>query len=206
MSQDVIVYIVDDDPDVRNSLRFLLESVQFRTQSFATAHEFLEAYRPTQPGCLLLDVRMPGMSGLDLQTHLSNQHVGIPIIIVTGHGDVPMAVRALKTGAFDFIEKPFNDEVLLNRVQQAVRVDRERLERERSHSEIKNRVAELTPREQEVMRLVVDGKSNKIIADLLGLSPKTVEVHRAHVMDKMKADSLADLVRLSLEARHAAAN
>jgi RNA polymerase sigma factor (sigma-70 family) len=200
MNQEAIVYIVDDDPAVRNSLRWLLESVQFKVRACATAQEFLDGYQTTTPGCLLLDVRMPGMSGLDLQAHLSSEGIGIPIIIITGHADVPMAVRALKMGAFDFIEKPFNDDLLLDRVQQAVRRDCERLGSQRANAEIQQRIAQLTPREQEVMRMVVSGKSNRAIAEVLGLSPKTIEVHRAHVMNKMKVRSLADLVRLNVSA------
>lgn len=205
MNQQPIIYVVDDDPAVRNSLKWLLESVQFEVKALESAQAFLEVYDASSPCCLLLDVRMPGMSGLDLQARLAANQIGIPIIIITGHADVPMAVQALRSGAFDFIEKPFNDDALLARVQLAVRRDIDRLTTARLGADIQNRLARLTPREQEVMKLVVEGNSNKAIAAVLELSPKTIEVHRAHVMEKMEARSLAELVRLSGRAEHLAA-
>jgi FixJ family two-component response regulator len=195
---DATVFVVDDDPAMRESLSFLIGSVGIRVKTFENAHAFLDQYDSEERGCLVLDVRMPGMSGLELQERLSTTGVSLPVVMVTGYGDVPMAVRALKSGALDFIEKPFTDQELLDRVNEALNVDR------RIHRETKKRlnydarVGRLTERELQVMRLVVDGKSNKMIAHELGLSPKTVEVHRARVMDKMEVGSLAQLLRLMI--------
>jgi two-component system response regulator FixJ len=194
------VFVVDDDQAMRNSLKWLIESVGVNVESFASADEFLGRYEPGRPGCLVLDVRMPGMSGLDLQEHLVSRNIRIPAVIITGHGDVPMAVRAMKAGAVDFIEKPFNDEALLDAIRRALATE----ERERSEQfenlEIQARVEHLTPREREVMEMVTDGLSNKEIANALGVSAKTIEAHRARVMEKMQAGSLAELVRMSLAA------
>jgi len=193
---DSTVFVVDDDPAMRESLSFLMGSVGIRVKTFEDAQTFLDQHDSGDRGCLVLDVRMPGMSGLELQEHLIQQDISLPVVMVTGYGDVPMAVRALKSGALDFIEKPFTDQELLDRVNEALHVD-ERLRRlEEKRSLFDARVKRLTERESQVMRLVVDGKSNKLIAHELGLSPKTVEVHRSRVMDKMEAGSLAQLLRL----------
>ncbi len=196
--RDPVVFVVDDDPAMRDSLRWLLESVGLAVRTFATAREFLENYDPEVPGCLVLDVRMPGMSGLDLQQELLNSGMSVPTIVVTGHAEVPLAVRAVKAGALDFIEKPFGDQLLLDRVRQGIELDRERRAARRRWEEAAGRVSQLTVREREVMELVVSGKANREIAAELGLSPKTVEVHRAHVMEKMRVDSLAELIHLAL--------
>jgi two-component system, LuxR family, response regulator FixJ len=200
METDPTVFVVDDDPAMRESLRWLIESVNVGVETYATAQDFLAVYDPDRPGCLVLDVRMPGMGGLDLQAELARREIEIPIIIITGYAEVPTAVRALKAGALDFIEKPFSDQLLLDRIQQAIASDRQARARRFERAALAARVAQLTPREREVMQLVVAGSSNREIAAELGLSVKTVEVHRARVMEKMKVDSLADLVRLVLSA------
>ncbi len=201
MQQKPIVYVVDDDQAVRDSLRWLIESVGLNVETYASAQAFLEAYYPGRAGVLVLDVRMPGMSGLELQNALASQELRLPVIVITGHGDVPMAVRAMKAGALDFIQKPFNDQELLERIHEALERDApirfERAER----AEVVARLAQLTPRELEVMTRVVAGKPNKAIAAELGISKKTVEVHRARIMEKMQAESLADLVRIALLTR-----
>jgi len=192
------VFIVDDDLAVARSLRWLIESVQLKVETFASAQAFLNGYDAAKPGCLVLDVRMPGMSGIELQERLTAQRIRVPIIFITGHGDVQMAVRAVQAGAFDFIEKPFNDQDLLDRMQRAISFDAERRERDSLRAQLSALVASLTPREREVMDLVVAGMSNKAVANTLGLSAKTVEVHRAKVMEKMNARSVSDLVRMSM--------
>ena len=192
------VFIVDDDPAVRDSLRWLLGSVDLAVETYATGEHFLRAYDPARPGCLVLDVRMPGMGGLRLQEELTAQGIRLPIIILTGYAEVQTAVRALKTGAFDFLEKPYSDEMLLDRIHHAIETDRQTRAAAALRAEVAAHYALLTPREREVMGLVTAGKANKVIATELGLSPKTVEVHRAAVMDKMGADSVADLVRLEV--------
>jgi len=196
------VFVVDDDPAIRESLRWLIESVGLNVKVFATAHEFLEGYDPSSAGCLVLDVRMPGMSGLDLQNELAARKINIPILIITGHAEVPVAVRAMKAGALDFIEKPFSDQLLLDRIRRAIEKDTEFRRTHSQQAEVAARLALLTPREREVMDLVIAGKANKVIASELGLSPKTIEVHRAHVMKKMQVESLADLVRLGMLSRN----
>jgi FixJ family two-component response regulator len=195
-----IVFVVDDDRAMRDSLRWLLESVGLSVRTYATAAEFLDDHDPAQPGCLVLDVRMPGMSGLDLQTELAQRGAELPTIVVTGHAEVAMAVRAVKAGAIDFIEKPFSDQLLLDRVRQALEIDRQSREIRIRREEARRRLASLSAREREVLSLVAAGKANKEIAAALGLSPKTVEVHRAHVMAKMAVDSLAELIRVALLA------
>ncbi len=200
MPIDPTVFVVDDDPAMRDSLRWLLESVGLAVVTYPTAAEFLGARNPDAAGCLVLDVRMPGMSGLDLQAELVRRGDEIPTIVITGHAEVPMAVRAVKAGALDFIEKPFSDQLLLDRVRQAIDVDRRQREQRARRNEARRRVALLTAREREVMDLVVSGRANKEIAAALGLSPKTVEVHRARVMEKMDVDSLAELIRVALLA------
>lgn len=198
MNQNVssIVYIVDDDPAVLGSMRWLLESARFATRTYESARSFLGDYQRDCPGCLLLDVRMPEMGGLELQDELAGRSCQLPIIIVTGHADVPMAVRALKRGAFDFLEKPFDDEILISVVRRAIEFDTQRFDSDRRNEDILSRLALLTPRESEVLQMVVDGKSNKEMAAQLGLSTKTIEVHRSHVMSKMRAGSVAELVQL----------
>ncbi len=191
------VFIVDDDDAVRRFLSGLIDSIELRVEAFASARDFLEAYEPGQPGCLVLDVRMPGMSGLELQRELADRAIDLPVIILTGHGNVQLAVHAMKAGAVDFVEKPFDNELLLDRIQRAVaenlRAGRERIKR----IEIAGRIQLLTPREREVLDLVVAGQTNKGAARHLDISEKTVEIHRANVMRKMQAKSLADLVKMA---------
>ncbi len=198
MTEGATVFVVDDDQAMRDSLRFLITSDGLAVECFASAEEFLDAYSPDRPGCLVLDVRMPQLSGLELQEKLRGDRFAPPVVLITGHGDIPMAVRALQAGAFDFIEKPFNDEFLLKRVRQALRHERKNREDLEHTLEIERRAATLTSRETEVFGIVVQGKPNKVIARELGLSQKTVEVHRAHVMEKMKAQSFADLVKMAM--------
>jgi FixJ family two-component response regulator len=203
MNTDPTVYVVDDDDAVRDSLRWLMESAGFRVATYANAWEFLAGYDPEGPGCLVLDVRLAGHSGLDLQEQLAAEDITLPIIMITGHSDVPIAVRAMRTGAFDFIEKPFDDQVLLERVRQAVDLDiLHRCER-CVRAETMGRLALLTPREKEVLDGVVNGLGNKQIARDLGISIKTVEVHRGQAMHKMHAGSVAELARLVQTARTA---
>ena len=192
------VFVVDDDADLRESLGWLFESAGLRVKSYSTAQEFLTDYKPEEPGCLLLDVRMPGLSGLDLQEELRRHGVPPPIIIMTGHARVPMAVRALKGGAIDFIRKPFSDQSLLERIRQAIDLDRRTRQVRMECTKFAALLTSLTPREREVMDLVIAGKPNKIIAADLGISPKTVEIHRGRVMEKMQVESVAELVRLDL--------
>ena len=199
--EDPIIFVVDDDEAVRLSTEMLIKSMGLRVETFDSATEFLEDFDPQQPGCVILDIRMPGMSGLELQDHLNEMKASIPIIFVTGHGDVPMAVTAMKAGAIDFIQKPFRDQELIDRVHAALDEDREQRQEAAAQGEINERIKTLTSREFEVMGLVVDGKPNKAIAFDLGLSPRTVEIHRARVMQKMAAGSLADLVRMALRVR-----
>lgn len=191
------VFIVDDDEAVRDSLSLLMESESLPATCFSSADEFLAAYDDNQPGCLLLDIRMPGMTGLQLRDWLEEHGATLPILFITGHGDVPMAVEAMKRGAIDFIQKPFSDEELLNRVRQALESEAdERAAREQRDS-VRARLEKLTPREREVMSQIVLGRVNKVIAQELGISQRTVEIHRARVMHKMRARSIAELVRLA---------
>ena len=189
-----LIYVVDDDAAVCDSLARLLKAVQLKAQTFATAAQFLEHYDPRQHACLVADIRMPGMSGLELQAVLKRLGAPIPLIFITAYGDVPMAVDAMKSGAIDFIEKPFRDQDLLDRVHQALALDRQRRADEQKVESIRKRLATLTPRESEVMQRVVQGQSNKMIAMDLGVSQRTVEIHRADVMRKMGARSVAMLV------------
>jgi FixJ family two-component response regulator len=200
------IHIVDDDEAVRSSLRLLIRSVGLQAQAHASAHDFLAGYDRRQPGCLVLDVRMPGMSGLELQQELNRRGATIPVVFITGHGDVPMAVAAMQQGAFDFLQKPFRDQDLLDRVQGALARDAESRAGMAAHAEVLARLATLTPRETEVMQLVTHGKANKVIGADLGVSQRTVEIHRAHVMEKMGANSLAELVRMLLDAEDATHN
>ncbi len=198
MTDTSTVFIVDDDEAVRDSLSFLMQSVGLQTESFDSADSFLQANPVQRAGCMLLDIRMPGMSGLELQGLLEERDIRLPVIFISGHADVPMAVRALKAGAFDFVEKPFNDQLLLDCVQRAIEADRQQRQNDAQLGEWRARMATLTPRECEVMELVVDGAANKVISATLGVSLKTVEAHRARVMEKLKADSLSHLVRMSV--------
>lgn len=197
MPAEPTVFVVDDDRAVRESLRWLVESVGLAVRTYGSAQDFLDAYDPRHPGCLVLDVRMPGASGIELQEQLRETGFDIPIIVITGHADVATAVRAMKAGAVDFIEKPFSDQLLLDHIHRSIEQDLER-RAEREHSlEIVNRRESLTPRQRRVMDLVVNGLSNRMMAQDLGISLKTVEAHRAKVMEKMKAHSVAELVKLA---------
>lgn len=192
------VFIVDDDPAIRIAMQALMESVNLAHEIFSSGDEFLEQADATRAGCLVLDIRMPGLGGLELQQELLDSGNTLPIIFITGHGDVPMAVDAMQKGAVDFIQKPFRDQDLLDRVSEAIKTDEERREARQRHAEVAKRVDRLTKREKEVFDLVVTGKPNKIIAYDLGVSQRTVEIHRARVMEKMQARSLADLVKMHL--------
>ena len=192
------VFIVDDDPAVRDALSWLIGTLRYNVEVFESAQAFLDACQPDRPGCLVLDVRLPGMSGLQLQKRLAEQGIELPVIIITGHGDVPMAVSAIQAGALNFLEKPFRDQEVLDSVQQAIMVDAENRARRQRSTEIMDCIEALTPREYEVMKLMVKGDSNKKIAATCGISIKTVEVHRARVMEKMRAGSLPELVRMVL--------
>jgi two-component system, LuxR family, response regulator FixJ len=193
------VFIIDDDDAVRNSLRLLLKSVGLSAVALPTAQEFLSKYDPQQPGCLVLDVRMPGMSGLELQEQLNMRGAVIPVIFITGHGDIPMAVEAMQQGAFDFLQKPFRDQDLIDRIQRALAKDQSNRAELQEKSRVRERFETLTPREREVLNLVASGKPNKIMAADLGVSQRTVEIHRARVMEKMHASSLAQLVRMVMD-------
>ncbi|MBT4838851.1 MAG: response regulator transcription factor [Methylococcales bacterium] len=197
---ETTVFIVDDDQAMRNSLRWLLESVGRKVETYESANHFLSDYYPGRSGCLVLDVRMPGMSGLELQEKLVSDQITMPVIIITGHGDVPMSVRAMKAGAVDFVEKPFNDQVLLDCIQRALDQDEKQRGQQSKRADVASKLAQLTPREHEVMKMVVSGKPNKVVADQLNVSAKTVEAHRAKVMEKMQASSLAELVKMALIA------
>ena len=196
------VYIVDDDSGVRSSIRVLMKSVGLAAAPFASAKDFLQAYHPNHPGCLVLDIRMPGMSGLELQEALNEKGAVLPVIFITGHGDIPMAVEAMRHGAFDFLQKPFRDQDLIDRIQQALERDAETRQSLQEHSRIRARIASLTPREREVLELLTSGKANKMMAQDLGLSQRTVEIHRAHVMEKMGAKSVAQLVRMVMDLEY----
>jgi two-component system, LuxR family, response regulator FixJ len=194
-----IVTVVDDDEAVRSSLRLLLKSVGLEARTLGSAAEFLQTFDPQQPGCLVLDVRMPGMSGLELQDALNLRGAVLPVIFITGHGDVPMAVEAMQHGAFDFLQKPFRDQDLLDRIQRALTLDHENRAELSQKDRIRTRLESLTPREREVLELMTRGRPNKLMAADLGLSQRTIEIHRARVMEKMNASSLAQLVRMTLE-------
>ncbi|KPK82437.1 MAG: hypothetical protein AMS25_02305 [Gemmatimonas sp. SM23_52] len=201
MEPEPTVFVVDDDADVLEAVAFLLQGVGLEVETYASAKDFLEAYDPLKPGCLVLDVRMPGMSGLELQERLESLESTLPIIFLSAHGDVPIAVHAIKAGAVDFLEKPFRDQEFIDKVQHAIeenaRLRNELAERNR----IAARIDALTPREREVMELVVQGKTNKAIGLELELSQRTVEIHRARVMEKMQADSLPELVQMVVRLR-----
>ena len=199
MQDSATVFVVDDDAAIRDSLRWLVESIGLSVRTFENAAAFLDAYSPDQPGCLVVDVRMPGMSGLELQEQLNARGITLPVIVISGHADVPMAVRAMKGGAVDFLQKPFDDQVLIERINNAIGRDRRARQDGLRQTDLASLFERLTPREREVMELVVSGKANKQIAAILDRSEKTVEHHRAHVMRKMEAGSLAELVKLRIE-------
>jgi two-component system response regulator FixJ len=192
------VFIVDDDPAIRFAMQALMDSVNIEHEIFASGDEFLEKTDDRRAGCLVLDIRMPGLGGLELQEELIKRGSTLPIIFITGHGDVPMAVDAMQKGAVDFIQKPFRDQDLLDRIREAIKTDQERREEQQRHAEVAERLDRLTNREREVFDLVVTGKPNKVIAYELGVSQRTVEIHRARVMEKMQARSLADLVKMHM--------
>jgi two-component system response regulator FixJ len=196
-----VVYVVDDDTAMRSSLCWLIESVDLAVLASSSAEEFLGSYDPQRTACLVLDVRMPKMSGLDLQVELTARCISIPILMITGFGEVPVAVKAMKAGAFDFLEKPFSDQVLLDRIRAAIAKDAASRQRSNDLAEASSRLARLTGRQREILDHIIAGKSNKAIAHDLGLSSKTVEVHRAQVMKRLDASSVADLVRIALRAQ-----
>ena len=196
MTRASVVFVIDDDPSVRSSLKFLLSSVGLEVESFESAETFLQRKPPDAPSCLVLDVRLRGLSGLDFQHELAARNIRIPIVFVTGHGDIPMSVRAMKAGAIEFLTKPYRDQDLLDAVRIALEQDRARREQERDISDLQQRFDSLTPREQEVISMVVSGKLNKQIAGELGTAENTVKVHRSRAMEKMNAQSFADLVRM----------
>lgn len=196
-----IVFVVDDDEAICRSLGLLIEDIGLKTEAFTSAQSFLSAYEPAQPGCLVLDVRMSGMSGLELQSRLNELDIHIPTIIMTGHGDVPMAVEAMKAGALDFVEKPFRDQVMLDSIQKAVAYDHQRREADRQRADFRSKLELLTQRERQIMDLLIGGKANKVIAYELGISQKTVDFHRSNILGKLGVNSVVDLVRLAHRSR-----
>lgn len=200
MPSNSVVHVVDDDDAVRDSLAFLLRTARIDARTYDSASAFLDALPGADSGCIVTDVRMPGISGIDLLHQLKARGSTMPVIVITGHGDIPLAVEAMKLGAVDFLEKPFDDDVLLASVKSALGRFEQEAQREAERSELRARVAALTSREQDVLHGLVAGKSNKIIAFDLGISPRTVEIYRAHVMTKMNAGSLSELVRMALLA------
>ena len=198
-SSQNIVFVVEDDPSMRNALKNLLRSVGLDSQQFASAQEFLDADRPDVPSCLILDVRLPGSSGLDLQKELTGAGIHIPIIFITAHGDIPMSVRAMKAGAVEFLTKPFRDQDLLDAIHSALVQDGVRRQKERSVAELKMRFQSLTSRERELLSLIISGRPNKLIAAEIGTSEITVKVHRRRLMQKMQAASFADLLRMAAD-------
>ena len=203
-ADEATVYLVDDDPGVRRAAKKLIESVGLRVQTFASAQEFLHAPRSDVPGCLVLDVRLPGLSGLELQRELRKTNNPVPIIFISGHGDIPMTVQAMKAGAVEFLTKPFRDQELLDAIAQAIERARVLRKERQELDELRGRYESLTPREREVMALLVKGLLNKQVGAELGMSETTVKFHRANLIEKMRAGSLPDLVRISETLRHAA--
>ncbi|WP_395701512.1 response regulator transcription factor [Aquabacterium sp.] len=193
------VHIVDDEAEVRDAVALLLRSVGLASLQYGSAAQFLAEYRRGAPGCLLLDVRLPGLNGLDLQERLAAAGIQLPVIVMSGHGDIPMAVRAMRAGALDFIEKPFHDQALLDRVHQAIELSGRAHADAGEHQRIAERYARLSEREKQVLQAIVEGRPNKLIADDLGLSIRTVETHRAHLIEKMEARSLSQLVRMAVQ-------
>jgi FixJ family two-component response regulator len=193
-----LVYIVDDDPDMRDSLRWLMKTVGIRAQTFASASEFLRDFTPNGPGCVILDVRMPGTSGLDLFEQLAARGEGMPVIFITAHADVPMAVRAMKSGAVEFVEKPFNRQTLLDKVQRAIKGDSERRTRMAARANLSGRFQRLTDKEREVLELIKEGRPNKEIASQLRITPRAVELRRSSLMRKLGVRSLIELLRLTI--------
>lgn len=198
MQSDQTVFVIDDEEAVRDSMQIMLERRGYEVRAFASAEEFLEAYQSSSMGCVVCDVRLGGQSGLELQRELDRRKCALPVILITGHGDIEMAVAAVKRGAFDFIEKPFEDGRLYTSVAQALTAGREFLAKEEEVTALRNRIAELSPRQREVMELLIDGLSNKEIGRELRISPRTVETYRAFVMAKMGASSLAELVKMAI--------
>jgi two-component system response regulator FixJ len=196
---DEYVFVVDDDADIRDSMRMLLEVAGYKVRSFTSAKQFLADDFPKH-GCLIADVRMPDMSGLELQVEVARRHAGLAVIIITGHGDVPLAVQAMKAGAIDFLEKPFDDDMMMASIRRAMEIGSQARSRTAESNAAKDLLSALTPRERSVLDKLVQGRSNKIVAYELGISPRTVEIHRAHIMTKMEASSLSDLVRLVMAA------
>jgi two-component system, LuxR family, response regulator FixJ len=197
-AHDATIFVVDDDDGMRRALGTLLSTVGYKTALFALPSEFLARFKADEPGCLILDIRMPEMSGLEVQQQLNRAGAMLPVIFITGHGDVPMAVQAMKEGAFQFIQKPFRDQELLDHINHALQFDRDNRKDLAVRAEVRRRVETLTPREKQVMDLVVEGQANKVMAIDLGLSERTVEIHRAKVMEKMGARSVAHLVKMNL--------
>lgn len=198
MQKEAVVYVVDDDPAVLEAIALSLQLAGLRTECYPSAEAFLAAWRPERAGCLLLDVRMPGMSGLELQQVLAARRIRLPVIFITAHGSIPMSVQAMKAGAVDFLEKPFTRQALLSRVQEALALDARNRDQRAEQRAIQARFGRLTTREQQVLALIAAGQSNKEIAQRLGLSPRTVETHRAHLMEKMQAESLPELVAMAI--------
>ncbi|HET9680276.1 MAG TPA: response regulator, partial [Gammaproteobacteria bacterium] len=196
------VFIVDDDESVRESLSLLLNLKQFKVRAFSSAQDFLTTYQPTWPGCLLLDIRMPGMSGLEMQAELVKRAIALPVIMLTAHGDVATTRTALKTGAFDFLEKPVDDDLLLDVVSNALSVDTNQRATEKKEHDQSEKISKLTNPERQVMDLLTEGRHNREIAESLGISPRTVEVYRARMMEKLQARNLADMIRMVLEMRN----
>ncbi len=201
MNKQPTIFIVDDDEQVRNALTLLMESVGLQVEKFSTAQDYLDTFDSSKAGCLILDVRMPGMSGLDLQARMTAEKIHPPIIIITGHGDVPMAVKAVSAGAIDFIEKPFNNQSMLDSVHRAIELDALHRGESSRLEDIEEHFNSLTPREKEVLLSVIEGKRNKVIAFDLNISQSTVEAHRSKVMDKMSASSLSNLMRMAISLK-----
>jgi two-component system, LuxR family, response regulator FixJ len=198
MATEAIVHVIDDDEAVRHSIEFLLRTSGLTARTYDSASAFLDALPTIDPGCIITDVRMPGITGIELLRRLTEMRIKMPVIVITGHGDVPLAVEAMKNGAVDFLEKPFEDELLLGSVRSALNRSQENAERDAERAEVEARLATLTNREREVLEGLVAGKPNKIIAFDLAISPRTVEIYRANVMTKMEAASLSELVRMAL--------